>query len=152
MVAAFGCVKFYALTARMDDRFEQRTIIKFLVKECVSATDIFVSLQAVFGESCLSRTQVFEWVKRFKEGRDSLNGNARPGRPTLCYIPFTFLINFLHEKRVYLSIMLSKQEFYSTTKDNADDTCGERIKYQNYFIRGTSKSSVSPHVRIKIVH
>ena len=79
-VTAFGRVNFYALTSRMDVRFQQLIVIKFWEKECASAADISLRLQAVCEESCLSRTQVFEWLKRIK-GRDSLDDDARPGRP-----------------------------------------------------------------------
>ena len=33
-----------------------------------------------FGESTRSRTQVQLWYKRFKEGREDVNDDARPGR------------------------------------------------------------------------
>ena len=32
--------------------------------------------------SVLSRTQVFEWFKRFKEGREEIGDSQRPGRPS----------------------------------------------------------------------
>ena len=37
-------------------------------------------LQTAFGESCMNRTSVFEWHKRFKEGRESLRDNDRCAR------------------------------------------------------------------------
>ena len=39
-------------------------------------------LRTAFGEQCLSRAHIFEWHKRFKEGRDSVDDNMRSGRPT----------------------------------------------------------------------
>lgn len=51
---------------------EQRSVIKFLVKSGESPTKIFGKLQETFKECCLSRTQVFEWAKRFKDGRESI--------------------------------------------------------------------------------
>ena len=35
----------------------------------------------MFGESTISRTQVQLGYNRFKEGRDDINDDARPGRP-----------------------------------------------------------------------
>ena len=35
-----------------------------------------------FGESTMSRTQFQLWYNRFKEGREDVNNNARPGRPS----------------------------------------------------------------------
>ena len=39
-------------------------------------------LKKVYGDECLSRTQVFEWFKRFKEGREEIGDDQRPGRPS----------------------------------------------------------------------
>jgi hypothetical protein len=38
---------------------------------------MFEMLKSAYGEECLSRTSVFEWHKRFKEGRESLEDNER---------------------------------------------------------------------------
>ena len=37
-------------------------------------------LQTGFGESCINRASVFEWNKRFKEGRASVRDDERCGR------------------------------------------------------------------------
>ena len=34
-------------------------------------------LQAAFGPSCMNRASVFEWYKRFKEGRESVRDDER---------------------------------------------------------------------------
>ena len=39
-------------------------------------------LKKVYGDECLSRTQVFEWFKRFKEGREAIGDDQRPGCPS----------------------------------------------------------------------
>jgi transposase len=36
--------------------------------------------ESAYGEECLSRTSVFEWHERFKEGRESLQDDERKGR------------------------------------------------------------------------
>ena len=41
----------------------------------------FEMLTAALGESTMSRTQVQLWYNRFKECRESVNDDARPGRP-----------------------------------------------------------------------
>ena len=38
-------------------------------------------LTVVFGESTMSRTLVQLWYNRFKEGREDVNDDARPGGP-----------------------------------------------------------------------
>ena len=40
------------------------------------------NVELEFGESTMSRTQVQMWYKRFKEGREDVNDDARPGRPS----------------------------------------------------------------------
>ncbi|KAJ8960591.1 hypothetical protein NQ318_013880 [Aromia moschata] len=45
-------------------------------------TEAYAMLKEVCGNKCLSRTQVFEWFKRFKEGRESTEDDPRPGRPS----------------------------------------------------------------------
>ena len=37
-------------------------------------------LQTAFGASCINRASVFEWHKRFKEGRESVCDDERCGR------------------------------------------------------------------------
>ena len=37
-------------------------------------------LQTAFGASCMNRASVFEWHKRFKEGRESMRDDERYGR------------------------------------------------------------------------
>jgi histone-lysine N-methyltransferase SETMAR len=61
---------------------EQRYAIKFCVRLGKSATETLAMLQAAYGEECLSRTRVFEWHKRFKEGRTSVDDDSGRGRPS----------------------------------------------------------------------
>ena len=39
-------------------------------------------LKKVYGDECLSRTEVFEWFKRFKEGREEIGGDQCPSHPS----------------------------------------------------------------------
>jgi len=55
--------------------------VKFLVKLKKLATETFQLLTEAYGEDCMSRARVFEWHKRFSEGRESLKDDDRPGRP-----------------------------------------------------------------------
>ena len=64
-------------------------LVKFLVPEDVPPHLILSRLQNVFGDECLSRSQVFEWSKRFKRGRRSLNDEECPGRPLTSTDPAT---------------------------------------------------------------
>jgi len=64
-----------------DCKSEQRVNIKFLVKLKKFATEAIQLLTEAYGEDCLSRARVFEWHKRFSEGRESLKYDNRPDRP-----------------------------------------------------------------------
>ena len=57
---------------------EQRVNVKFCVKLRKSTTEMYDLLKKVYGDECLSRTQVFEWFKRFKEGREETGDDQRP--------------------------------------------------------------------------
>ncbi|KAJ8943370.1 hypothetical protein NQ318_002603 [Aromia moschata] len=65
----------------VDDIFamEQRVNLKFLVKLGKTFTEAYAMLKEVYGNECLSRTQVFEWFKRFKEGCEMTENDPRPG-------------------------------------------------------------------------
>ena len=61
---------------------EQRICLKFLAKLGKSPSESFEMLQKVHGDDTMSRSRVFEWHKRFREGRDDTKDDARTGRPT----------------------------------------------------------------------
>jgi transposase len=66
------------LTAAM----EQRVNINFCVKLGKRPTETYEMLQSVFGDEALSRSSILEWFKRFKDGREDLQDDARSGRPS----------------------------------------------------------------------
>ena len=45
-----------------------------------NATEMYGMLLTVFRPSCMNRASVFEWHKRFKEGRESVRDDERCGR------------------------------------------------------------------------
>ena len=44
------------------------------------ATETYGMLQTAFRPSCMNRASVFEWHKRFEEGRESVRDDERCGR------------------------------------------------------------------------
>ena len=64
----------------LEDTLEERYAIKFCFKLRKNATETYGMLQTAFGASCKNRASVFEWHKRFKEGRESVRDDERCGR------------------------------------------------------------------------
>ena len=63
-----------------EDTLEERYTIKFCFKLGKNATETYGMLQIAFGPSCMNRTSVFEWHKRFNEGRESVRDDERCGK------------------------------------------------------------------------
>ena len=63
-----------------SDTLEERCTIKFCFKFGKHATETYGILQTAFEASCMNRASVFEWHKRFKEGRESVRDDERCGR------------------------------------------------------------------------
>ena len=63
-----------------EGTLEERYAIKFCFKLRKNATETYGMLQTTFGASCMNWASVFEWHKRFKEGRESLRDDERRGR------------------------------------------------------------------------
>ena len=64
----------------LDDTLEERYAIKFCFKYAKNATETYGILQIAFLTSCMNRALVFEWHKRFNEGKESVRDDERCGR------------------------------------------------------------------------
>jgi len=53
-----------------DKNLEQRRNIKFCVKIGKSASESLALLTVAYGEYVMKKSSVFEWHRRFKEGRE----------------------------------------------------------------------------------
>ena len=62
------------------DTLEEQYAIKFCFKLGKNSTETYEMLQTAFGSSCMNRASVFEWHKRFKEGRESVRDDEGSGR------------------------------------------------------------------------
>ena len=58
------------------DTLEEWYAIKFCFKLGKNATETYGILQTAFAASCMNRASVFEWHKRFKEGRESMRDDV----------------------------------------------------------------------------
>ena len=56
----------------MQSATEERYAIKLCFKLGRNATETYGMLQTAFGASCMNQASVFEWYKRFEEGRESV--------------------------------------------------------------------------------
>ena len=63
-----------------EDSLEERYAIKFCFKLGKNARETYGMLHTAFGASCMNQASVFEWHKRFKEGRESVSDDERYGR------------------------------------------------------------------------
>ena len=63
-----------------EDTLEERYAIKFCFKLGKLLQKTYGMLQTAFRPSCMNRAWVFEWYKRFKEGRESVRDDERCGR------------------------------------------------------------------------
>ena len=70
----------WLISKMQSDTLEERYAIKLCFKLGKNATETCGMLQTAFGASCMNRPSVFEWHKRFKEGRESVRDNERCGR------------------------------------------------------------------------
>ncbi len=64
-----------------NHKLEHRSVIKFLVLEGQSPTNIYELIVVVYGDHVPSHTTVFEWVSRFKDGQLNIEDSPRSGRP-----------------------------------------------------------------------
>ena len=63
-----------------EDTLEEWYAIKFCFKLGKKATEMYGMLQTAFRPSCMNRASVFEWHKRFKEGRESVRDDEKCAR------------------------------------------------------------------------
>ena len=63
-----------------EDSLEEGYAIKFCFKLGKNTTETYGKLQTAFRPSCMNRVSVFEWHKRFKEGRESVRDDGKCGR------------------------------------------------------------------------
>ena len=63
-----------------EDTLEERFAIKVCFKLVKTLQKRMECFRLFFGASCMNRASVFEWHKRFKEGRESVRDDEKCGR------------------------------------------------------------------------
>ena len=70
-----------------EDTLEERCAIKFCFKLGKNATETYGMRHTAFRPSCMNQASVFEWHKRFKEGKESVRDDERCRRSKEVNIP-----------------------------------------------------------------
>jgi transposase len=78
----FCAFKTFKMIERSDD-CEIRSVIRFLNARNVKPADIHRQICEAYGENVMSDGLVRKWVRKFKEGRDSVHDEPRSGRPSV---------------------------------------------------------------------
>ena len=65
------------MQSEREENLEERYAIKFCFKLGKTATETYGMLQTAFRPSCMNRASIFEWYKRFKEGKESVRDDER---------------------------------------------------------------------------
>jgi transposase len=63
-------------------RFEQRTVIRYLILKNLSVAEIATELQTVYSTDALKHSTVSKWRLRFQDGSDDLFDLTRSRRPS----------------------------------------------------------------------
>lgn len=66
----------------MDKFIEQRICIKFCLKNEISAANALQMLRKCYGDETMAQSNVYNWYKLFKDGRETFEDEPRSGRPT----------------------------------------------------------------------
>jgi len=57
--------------------------LKLIVRFRKTPTEALKLLQEVYGDDTMSTSRVFEWHKRFQEGRKDVEVDSKSGRPSI---------------------------------------------------------------------
>ena len=95
-----------------EDTLEERYTIKFCFKLGKNTTETRGMLQTGFRPSCMNRVSVFEWHKKFKEGREFVRDDEKCGRSKEVRTPELIgqIKNFI-DKDIRVSIETIRAQF-----------------------------------------
>ena len=92
----------------MDGKIrEQRVYCKIQAQLGLPPTEIHADLQKVYGNAALKYATVCKWVRRFTDGRESIENDPRVGRP----------VSVLTEKNVATVKTLIEEEACYTVQE-----------------------------------
>ena len=97
-----------------EDTLEERYAIKFCFKLGKTATETYGMLQTAYGPSCMNRSSVFQWQKRFKEGRESRQSKSTQ---KLMMIPFFDSMGIIYIHWVPTGITVNKEYYIEVLRE-----------------------------------
>ena len=98
-----------------EDTLEERYAIKFCFKLGKTATETYGMLQTAYGPSCMDRSSVFQWHKRFK----ARPKKARQSKSTqkLMMIPFFDSMGIIYIHWVPTGITVNKEYYIEVLRE-----------------------------------
>lgn len=111
----------------MTENIEQRICIKFCFKLGKTGTETYEMMKTAFADEAMSRARVFEWFRRFKEGRESADSDPRSGRPSTSRNENMIArVNALVRSDRRLTVREIAEECEISTAEN-DRSCGRPV-------------------------
>ena len=74
--------KMHSAICAMSNFVEQRSAIKFCMRNDISVAETYRMLQKAFGGETMSQKYPYKWYRDFKESRERVNDFQRSGRPS----------------------------------------------------------------------
>ena len=75
--------KVHSAICAMSNFVEQRSTIKFCLRNDISAAEMYRMLHKAFGDETMSQKSVYKWYRGFKEGREHVDDLQRSERPLI---------------------------------------------------------------------
>ncbi|UYV76739.1 hypothetical protein LAZ67_14001920 [Cordylochernes scorpioides] len=88
-------------------KMDQRTCIKFCVKNNIECADAF---RMAYGEATLDRSNVYRWYKMFSEDREDVNDEERAGRPSTSTTDEKIFFSYEVEKMILANRRITVRE------------------------------------------
>ena len=111
----------FKMQSGREDTLEEWYAIRFCFKLWKNARETYGMLQTAFRPSCMNRAWVFEWHKRFKEGRESVREDQVCGRSKCPYEKKSG--NLFNDPRIWKTYYVYHEIFYTLS-----------IYHVNYYI------------------
>ena len=114
---------------------EQRLAIKFCFKAGKSEKETLQMVNAAYGDQALSRSNIYRWYGRFRDGREDIEDDPRSGRPTECR----------NDNNVDMISQLSLQNRHLSLRMLADEVNIGKDKVRNTVVEDLRRRKICSH-------